>query len=203
MRRQTLWPRCQLWGAPWDCSLASPSSAWWRLFSLEPKFSSIFSSLNQFKYWCDINVIRHFSLLLQIFQAGVQHGLRSTWVENFIVNIRRAKNMYSLSTSVAGGLLSRLPPPAPVSVYCQLIRRTLPEISSQHFRCHSAKSYQVKMPVIKHYYFDFPFWRAEVSRLALILGDVRVEHSIFFYIRYVLFLVKSLASNNGQKVRNP
>ena len=83
--------------------------------------------------------------------------------------------MYSLSTSVAvaGGLLSRLSPPGPV--YCHLIRKTLPEISSQHFLCHSAKSYQVEMPVIKHYYFDFPFWRAEVSRLSLILGNVPFE----------------------------
>ena len=81
--------------------------------------------------------------------------------------------MYSLSTSVAGGLLSRLPPPGPV--YCHLIRKTLPEISSQHFLSHSAKSYQVEMPVIKHYYFDFPFWRAEVSRLSLILGNVPFE----------------------------
>jgi len=31
------------------------------------------------------------------------------------------------------------------------------------------------MPVIKHYYFDFPFWRAEVSRLSLILGNVPFE----------------------------
>ena len=28
------------------------------------------------------------------------------------------------------------------------------------------------MPNIKIYYFDFPFWRAEVSRLALHLGNV-------------------------------
>merc|ERR1711876_70914 len=31
------------------------------------------------------------------------------------------------------------------------------------------------MPVIKHYYFDFHFWRAEVSRLSLILGNVPFE----------------------------
>merc|ERR1712137_543010 len=62
-----------------------------------------------------------------------------------------------------------------MGVYCHLIRKTLPEISSQHFLSHSAKSYQVEMPVIKHYYFDFPFWRAEVSRLSLILGNVPFE----------------------------
>jgi len=31
------------------------------------------------------------------------------------------------------------------------------------------------MPVIKHYYGDMPFWRAEVSRLALHLGNVPFE----------------------------
>merc|ERR1712037_831847 len=62
-----------------------------------------------------------------------------------------------------------------MGVYCHLIRRTLPEFSSQHLFSHSAKSYQVEMPVIKHYYFDFPFWRAEVSRLSLLLGDVPFE----------------------------
>ena len=34
------------------------------------------------------------------------------------------------------------------------------------------------MPVLKLYYFDFPFWRAEVSRLALHLGDVSINMSI-------------------------
>merc|ERR1711997_305688 len=32
------------------------------------------------------------------------------------------------------------------------------------------------MPAIKIYYFDFPFWRAEVSRLALHLGNVPFEN---------------------------
>merc|ERR1711953_813760 len=32
------------------------------------------------------------------------------------------------------------------------------------------------MPNIKIYYFDFPFWRAEVSRLALHLGNVPFEN---------------------------
>jgi len=31
------------------------------------------------------------------------------------------------------------------------------------------------MPVIKHYYGDMPFWRAEVSRLALHLGSIPFE----------------------------
>lgn len=31
------------------------------------------------------------------------------------------------------------------------------------------------MPKLVHYYFDFPFWRAEVSRLALHLGGVEFE----------------------------
>merc|ERR1712156_1300677 len=33
-----------------------------------------------------------------------------------------------------------------------------------------------RMPAIKIYYFDFPFWRAEVSRLALHLGNVPFEN---------------------------
>ena len=45
------------------------------------------------------------------------------------------------------------------------------------------------MPVIKHYYFDFPFWRAEVSRLALILGDVRVERLILFSFVLMVFVL--------------
>ena len=46
------------------------------------------------------------------------------------------------------------------------------------------------MPVIKHYYFDFPFWRAEVSRLALILGDVRAFHLfLFVLVMFLLFQV--------------
>merc|ERR1712241_1073859 len=34
----------------------------------------------------------------------------------------------------------------------------------------------LQMPAIKIYYFDFPFWRAEVSRLALHLGNVPFEN---------------------------
>merc|ERR1712109_158547 len=33
-----------------------------------------------------------------------------------------------------------------------------------------------RMPAIKIYYFDFPFWRAEVARLALHLGNVPFEN---------------------------
>ena len=33
-----------------------------------------------------------------------------------------------------------------------------------------------RMPAIKIYYFDFPFWRAEVARLALHLGNVSCHH---------------------------
>ena len=40
------------------------------------------------------------------------------------------------------------------------------------FRCSSVKSLIITMPKITLYYFDFPFWRAEVSRLALHLGNV-------------------------------
>merc|ERR1712088_287480 len=46
---------------------------------------------------------------------------------------------------------------------------------SQHFLSNSSQSKQRSMPVIKHYYFDFHFWRAEVSRLSLILGNVPFE----------------------------
>ena len=48
------------------------------------------------------------------------------------------------------------------------------------------------MPVIKHYYFDFPFWRAEVSRLALILGDVRAFDFVFIRIDDVCIISGSL-----------
>merc|ERR1712156_107366 len=34
---------------------------------------------------------------------------------------------------------------------------------------------KIKMPKIVIHYFDFPFWRAEVSRLALHLGKVEFE----------------------------
>ena len=40
------------------------------------------------------------------------------------------------------------------------------------------------MPNIKIYYFDFPFWRAEVSRLALHLGNVSNHCLIIKYIVY-------------------
>merc|ERR1739848_419531 len=38
-----------------------------------------------------------------------------------------------------------------------------------------SKHYKRKMPRIVIHYFDFPFWRAEVSRLALHLGKVEFE----------------------------
>merc|ERR1712241_699523 len=39
-----------------------------------------------------------------------------------------------------------------------------------------SQSTVLEMPAIKIYYFDFPFWRAEVSRLALHLGNVPFEN---------------------------
>ena len=44
------------------------------------------------------------------------------------------------------------------------------------------------MPKIVIHYFDFPFWRAEVSRLALHLGKVGIH---FFCLNYFLCIMNN------------
>ena len=47
---------------------------------------------------------------------------------------------------------------------------------------------KIKMPKIVIHYFDFPFWRAEVSRLALHLGKVGIH---FFWLNYFLCIINN------------
>merc|ERR1712066_690820 len=53
---------------------------------------------------------------------------------------------------------------------------SLPQLKHSATHLSQSVSTPLKMPAIKIYYFDFPFWRAEVSRLALTLGNVPFEN---------------------------
>ena len=58
------------------------------------------------------------------------------------------------------------------STYNTNLPFSLPQLKHSTPHLSQSVSTPLKMPAIKIYYFDFPFWRAEVSRLALHLGNV-------------------------------
>ena len=69
----------------------------------------------------------------------------------------------------ATSLLSTLPPRLLAARCVAPLPCTPPH--RQHFSVQPPPP-PLKMPNIKIYYFDFHFWRAEVSRMALYLGNV-------------------------------
>ena len=70
----------------------------------------------------------------------------------------------------ATSLLSTLPPRLLAARSVTPLPSTPPH--RQHFSVQPPPPPPLKMPNIKIYYFDFHFWRAEVSRMALYLGNV-------------------------------